>query len=271
MEGSRSMINTEVISFLDKKIQHEAETMSYEEGLHLSRNFQRRNRYQTLLLQNFIQLAVKRAKDITKEKESKKALTFLITAYEPFILFVTKSILLEMYFPEDYLDLKQYVYESFILLVYKYTSNQSSFSYYIKKYLKIYTKEYIKKYLHYSVEMPTDNNVLEYVAPFKYTSDTDSTFNICMVNILKEVYIKFILEKADCYSRTATIKEVCFRHFLGSDSCVAIAKDLGITYTSVYQIITKIKYELAQYLSSHPYCSYVITNEKQVSIHEKCG
>jgi len=252
-------------------IQKDAEKLSYADGLKLSRSFHFRNKYQTLLLQEFIHKAVKTVQDTSvPEEECKKALDFLVKAYEPFILLVARTILSEMSFPDEYADMKQYVYEAFILLVYRYNQSCSSFSYYIKKFLKMYTKEYIKKFLSYygPSEIVVDSITISLMqSPFQHMN-SESIHNISIGNILQQEYVKFIVQRANISSRRNTIREVCYRFFLGNDSCSQISQDLGITYTAVYQIIIKIKSELAEYLSNSPYCSYII-DFKQKKLYEK--
>lgn len=74
--------------------------------------------------------------------------------------------------------------------------------------------------------------------------------------VFTQEYENFIMDRADRQSRSNTGKVVCYRFFLGGSSCSEIAKDLGISYHAVYEIIGRIKEELKEFLMKSAFTDF---------------
>jgi RNA polymerase sigma factor (sigma-70 family) len=227
-------------------------------GLKISKNFSNRGSEDTELLYHIIEEAV----DIVQSDDKKHhstAMGFLVSVYEPYIKKLASKIYKKMDTFVEYEDVLQETRLMFIQLVYRYKKEISSFSYYIKYLLPQHMYVWYKKYRD-TYTTPVDTQSLETWITHPKFKEEAAVFEFLNSRILENDYIEFIERRAEKKSRSLTVKNVCYRYFLGSESCAAIAHDLGISYHAVYEIIGKIKKELRVFLHESRYTDYKITS-----------
>lgn len=264
----------------------------YDEGISISRNYERRKNNETERLYDIIKKVlevIKQGKERLfkelknrigtehfdrlsdeerlslvdefklRDKDTEKAHVFLTQLFEPYIKKIASKVYHNLSYSLEYTDVLQETYVLFLTLLKKYNPNIAAFSYYIGKMLPQHMNRWAEKELVYShANIPVDITEHALVDPtFSNSSLVDSYLN---AYVLTKEYTDFIIERAQRHSRSATVKEVCLQYFLGRSSCSSIAIGLGISYHAVYEIIVKIKKELEEFFLGSVFSEYFITS-----------
>lgn len=234
------------------------ERTPFEIGEEISKNFEVRNEEDTTLLYSIIQDAIEfvQKKD---EKYHDMAMGFLLNIYKPYLKTAASKIYKQLKNSMEFDDVLQEVYVIFIQLIHNYKKEIAQFSYYIKTILPqrlyVWAKRLNKK--NFST---VDAALIESKLPHPYFSSESDVFDFYNSKILEKEYIEFIQKRALKKSRSSTVRVVCYKFFLGDETCSNIALELGISYHAVYEIIWKIKKELSYFLNENAYTSYTITS-----------
>lgn len=230
----------------------------YDEGMSISRNFEEREDRDTERLYDIIKRAIYFIQEGTEE-EREKATTFLLNLFEPLIRKVSSKIFQYVRGRTEYADVLQETYLMFLTLLNRYQKQRSSFAYYIGVMLPQHMTRWVEReVLHNNVNIPIDMKEYTMVDPtFSSADSVDSHLN---AYVLTQEYIRFIEERSHRHSRSITVHEVCHRYFLGKSTCSEIAKDLGISYHAVYEIIGKIKKELEQFFYYNIFSEYFMSS-----------
>lgn len=230
----------------------------YKDAIQLSRNFSNRSAEETKVLYNTIQQAVSLAKK-KSERESELALEFLLEIYKPFIKKIAGKYFSYIESPMEFDDVIQEVYVIFLMLIYKYDKDISSFSYYIKLMLPQYMNVWLQK-INADSFIPVDVNIIEATYSNPSLNSSSKVFNYFDSLILEKEFVNFIEERSEKSSRSKTVKEVCNKIFLGNTTCSELASELNISYHAVYEIINKIKRELIYFFNQSGFSEYFITS-----------
>lgn len=231
----------------------------YEEGLYISRNFEKRNKEDTERLYKIIQHAVDVAQQKEDDKDVAEALNFVVILYEPLIKKISAKTYCHLSRKTDFSDVLQEAYATFITLLYKYDKSISSFSYYIGLMLKQRMKRWAEKESLYD-KTTVVSSFTDHISAHPKFNSSESVDAYLNGYILIQDYIDFMLERSQRQSRSTTVSEVCKKYFLGSSTCSQIAAELGISYHAVYEIIGKIKNELKIFFDDNIFASYAITS-----------
>jgi len=236
----------------------------YKEALVLSRNFGNRSVEETRRLYKIIQQAVSVAQRRKgTDTPSKDAIAFLVKVYEPYVKKVAGK-----YYPfvekrMEFNDVLQETYLMFLTLLYRYDKNIASFSYFMKLLLPQHMYVWVEKVMSDNF-LPVDIKVIETSLSHPDLDETNKVYDYYDSKILENEYINYILERSEKSSRSSTVKEVCLKVFLGSTTCSALSKELGITYHAVYEIINKIKKELKYFFHENMFSEYVLSSTGRV-------
>jgi len=242
---------------------------TYEEGMHISRNFENRAEKDTKKLYEIIKQAIYVFRE-GSPRDREKATEFLADLYEPYIRKISNKLYRNLHGAQDYTDILQETYAMFLTLLNRYNPEVSAFTYYIGVMLPQHMNRWAEKEMLYnSVNMPVD--ITEYTLTDPSFKNADVVFEYLNAYVLTREYKEFIIKRAKRQSRSGTVSEVCYRYFLGSDSCSEIARDLGISYHAVYEIIGKIKKELQQFFYNSSFSGCVISSTGIIPKESVCG
>jgi DNA-directed RNA polymerase specialized sigma24 family protein len=234
------------------------EQACYKEGMSISRNFEHREEKETRKLYDIIKRAIVLIQE-GSPYEREKATYFLTELFEPYIRKISNKLYRNLHGAQDYADILQETYTMFLTLLNKYNPKVSAFSYYIGIMLPQHMNRWAEKEIVYtSVNTPIDIEEYSLVDPsFKNANVVSDYLN---AYVLTREYQEFIKKRAERQSRSGTVSQVCYRYFLGSDTCSEIARDLGISYHAVYEIIGKIKKELQQFFYKSAFSGCVVSS-----------
>jgi len=231
----------------------------FSRGISLSRNFEGRSSRDTEQLYEIIKIAVSLAQDTSKGVINKKAVDFLAKLFQPFIKKWSAKVYQNLKGIVDYSDVLQETYTLFFTLLKKYDSSVSQFSYYIKVMLPQHLVRWAEKEIIYS-NINVSVNIGDYDIIDPNLNTSESVEDYLLAFVLTGEYMKFIMRRAERQSRSNTVKEVCYKFFLGKNSCSEIAKELGISYHAVYEIIGKIKNELVIFFYNSEFSGIILSS-----------
>ena len=242
---------------------------AYDEGMSISRNFENRASSDTERLYNIIKRAIVFVQQGT-EKEKEKALAFLTELFEPLMRKISSKIYNYLRGSLEYLDVLQETYTMFLTLLNKYNPERASFSYFIGSMLPQHMKRWAEKEVfHNNIHIAVDIKDYTIIDPaFSSAESVEAHLNAF---VLTQEYKEFIQKRAERQSRSSTVKEVCYRYFLGESTCQEIANDLGISYHAVYEIIGKIKKELHQFFHQSAFSEYYISSTGSICKDNRYG
>jgi len=223
----------------------------YKEALQLSRSFHNRTKEKSERLYLYIATAVKEAQDPSLPT-SMKSVDFLVKLYEPFIKNTSYKYFSTLKKQLEFQDAFQETVEVFLKLLYKYKSDLASFSYYIYRFLPQYMKIRVTHELRLQ-QLPIDNVMMEALLTAGTEHNCFDQFDFFDIPLLEKEYVAFIQKRSLKESKSGTMKEVCNSFFLGNKTCAEIAEERNISYHAVYEIINKIKVELADFLRASRY------------------
>lgn len=229
-------------------------TQLYKEGLALSKSYQTRTKEQDTELYSIIQFASNSILENENRALVDRSLQFLVLVFEPLIKKFASYYYSQVSSDEEYDDVLQEIYATFLTLIYKYNPERASFSYYINDMLPRHMCTWVQKT---RLRHIIDNNGLEdedVCDP--YLKDESSVYTHFNSYILEKEYETFIKARAVKNVRSNTVPEVCYNYFLNKKTCSEIAHDLGISYQAVREVINKIKVELKEFLSDSIFTDY---------------
>jgi RNA polymerase sigma factor (sigma-70 family) len=234
----------------------------YDEGMSISRNFENRKEKETEKLYDIIKSSIYYVQFGTTQQRE-KAVSFLTSIFEPYIRKISSKIYNNLRNSHEYGDILQETYTMFLTLLKRYNPAIASFSYYIGSMLPIHMSRWAEKEMNNnSLNIPVDIKDYTMVDPLYANSDSvDSYFNSY---VLTQEYKVFITHRSERHARSRTVKEVCNKYFLGHNTCSEIAKDLGVSYHAVYEIIGKIKKELKSFFQASAFSEYYISSTGRV-------
>jgi len=225
-------------------------TEQLDESYKLSRNHATRTKAESSTLYCTIQEAVSQAQYYKDSDDSNESLTFLTIVFEPLIKDSAKNVHKYAQQREDYDDILQQCYVFFIELIYAYDSNISQFAYYVKsmleRQLRAWSKKQSKRFTP-AIDSEIINNLL--VDPSM--CDSDTVYIKFNERILKQELDLFMQLRASRKARSATVKTVCYKYFLGTHTCKQIAEELNISYHAVYEVIKRIERDYKDFLEQH--------------------
>lgn len=222
----------------------------YTQGCKISKNYENRTAQETTTLYTTIQDAVALVQFYEGKDASAEPLSFLTEVFKPLIIKSANIVHKYIYKHEQLDDVIQQSYLYFIELVYNYDPSISQFSYYIKSMLERQLRAWSKKqtkHLPVSIDVSIINNLL--VDPS--LCDVDTVYLKFNELILKDELNNFMEERANRKARSSTVKEVCYKYFLGTHSCKQIAEELSISYHAVYEVIKRIEKEYRVFLEQN--------------------
>ena len=229
-------------------------TAIYEEGISISRKYKSRQDATTERLYDIIKKAIILVQ-AGSNGEREEASAFLARLYRPHVRKVAKKVYRNLKGIVEYTDVLQEAYTLFLVLLEKYNSDISAFSYYIGKMLPAHLSRWAEKEIFQSsFNITTD--MKEYAVADPTLGDRDLVDAYLNSYVFTQEYENFIMDRAEKHSRSNTGKVVCHRFFLGGSSCSVIAKDLGISYHAVYEIIGRIKDELKEFLMDNAFTDF---------------
>jgi RNA polymerase sigma factor (sigma-70 family) len=231
----------------------------YFEGVRISRNFNKRNVEETQYLYAVIQEAATLILTELTTNNADDALEFLTTLYEPLLKKVAYKVVLQSSGSIEFDDALQEANLFFLTLLYDYDDTIASFSYYINSMLKKKMNRWMVKECNYHSKTYLSNFEDRVLADPMYTTKDDAFVQFNSYVVIRE-YFDYMQHRAERPSRSGTVQEVCYRYFLGGNSCSYIAQDLGISYHAVYEIIQKIKRELQEFFNENKFCNFVISS-----------
>lgn len=223
----------------------------FEQGLNLSRNFKQRTKQETTHLYSLIQWAVLEAQD-PQSKNSEASLAFITSVFEPLIRKVATRIYPQIYKHEEFNDILQETYVTFLQLVYAYDPVISSFPYYVSKMLPQQVKAWSNR-VSKRTASPIDITILENYLTDPLLEDKSKSSSRYESYVLMQEYEEFILLRAQKKAKSDTVKQVCYDYFLGGKTCSEIAEERNISYHAVYEVIKRIERELRKFLQDHAY------------------
>ena len=230
----------------------------YEEGISISRNFEKREKIDTQKLYDLIASTVVKYQ-LGNHKEREKALVFLTNAFAPLLKKTASRLYNNLKNTHDYFDILQETHTMFYSLLGRYNQSRSAFSYYIGVMLPQHMNRWAEReLLHNRVNAPVNTEDYAIVDP-SYNS-AEAVHDHLNSIVLTHEYQDFIRQRALRHSRSKTVSEVCNRYFLGSDTCSEISKDLGISYHAVYEIIGKIKKEIQVFFQFSTFSGYIVSS-----------
>lgn len=234
--------------------------MDINDALKISRDYACRTASESNNLYGYISgliTAVKTGND----KDARESLNSLIELFKPAIFNIIRVMYPKVYGAIEFDDFMQECYCIFISLVYAYDPTISKFPHYIKvmlpKYVSAWSQKTIKKSRNV---IPLED--MDIANP--YSEDADTAINRLLAHVYYEEYTQFIENYAKKSTKTDTLKAVCYRHFLGQDSCRTIAEDLNISYHAVYDYISKIKKELNYYIKHSPLFDFYFSPDGEI-------
>ena len=228
----------------------------YNQGIEISKNYDNRDLEATKILYVLLQEASLKAQIGLTQKEKDRALTFLVEVFTPLVTKVASKIYQKYNSAQEYEDVLQDTYLTYILLIKKYDYNKATFAYFIKDNLERSMNTHAKRY--YSTNtIPTDSVELETMMNESLKEKREDPFNAFDELILKQEYDVFIKEQAEKKSKTDTNRIVCERYFLGKETVQTIANDMGLSYQAIYLITKRIKKELEYFFHYSKFSDYV--------------
>ena len=235
---------------------------SYAEGMSISRNYEKREEKETEKLYDIIKSSIKCIQQGETEQRE-EAVTFLTSIFEPYIRKVSSKIYNNLRNSHEYSDVLQETYAMFLTLLKRYNPKIASFSYYIGAMLQQHMNRWAEKEMNSnSLNTPIDIKEWTLVDPLYANADSvDAQLNSY---VLTQEYRIFIKRRSERHARSRTVKEVCDRYFLGCNTCSEIAKELGVSYHAVYEIIGKIKKELESFFQASAFSEYYISSTGRV-------
>jgi len=234
------------------------EDPAYHEGMSISRNFEHREEKETRKLYDIIKKAILIIQE-DSPYEREKATYFIIELFEPYIRKISNKLYRNLHGAQDYCDILQETYTMFLTLLSKYNPKISAFSYYIGVMLPQHMNRWAEKEVLYN-SVNTSVDMEEYSLADPLFSNANVVSDYLNAYVLTREYQEFIKLRAARQSRSGTVSQVCYRYFLGSDSCSEIARDLGISYHAVYEIIGKIKKELQQFFYASVFSGCIVSS-----------
>ena len=225
-------------------------TGAYANSCTISRNYQKRTAEDSATLYSTIQDAVEQVQFYKGQDESVEPLTFLTEVFKPLILKSAAIVHKFIYKHEQLDDVIQQGYLQFIELTYGYDPSISQFSYYIKSMLERQLRAWSKKQTKYSA-VAMDTAIINNILVDPSLCDMNTVYLQFNELILKDELQEFMEERANRKARSATVREVCYKYFLGTHSCKKIAEELGISYHAVYEVIKRIEKEYKIFLEQN--------------------
>jgi RNA polymerase sigma factor (sigma-70 family) len=229
---------------------------SFELGMKISRNFDKRNEEESQILYGIILEAVEMIQNNSEHFDT--AMGFITSVYEPYIKSVASAIFNNVKGSMEFCDVLQEAYVKFLQLVYKYKKEVASFSYYIKymlpQHLYVWSRRSNK-----ITTVAVDAQIMDGLLHKLSNHAQDDMFDYFDFKILEQDYIEFIKKRAEKRSNSDTLRTVCYKYFLGKETCSNIAQELDISYHAVYEIINKIKKELKFFLHKNMFTDFKIT------------
>ena len=188
---------------------------AYSEGIFISRNFENRAPLDTEKLYNIIKKAILFIKEGTDE-ETDRAFAFLTELFEPLMRKISSKIYNHLRGSLEYADVLQETYTMFLTLLSKYNPERASFSYYIGSMLPQHMKRWAEKEaFHNNVHIPVD--IKDYIIVDPAFNSMKSVEEHLNAFVLTQEYKEFIQRRAERQSRSSTVKEVCYKYFLGEN------------------------------------------------------
>jgi DNA-directed RNA polymerase specialized sigma subunit len=242
--------------------------MNIKDAIKVSRAYQCRSEEESNKLYEYIAILVTQAQGSDNE-EAKQALGSLIKLFEPKIYRLVKHIFPKVSDIAEFEDFVQECFCFFIHLVYVYDPTLSKFPRYIDKMLSLYIGSHAKS-LRKKHRYHLDIAEMDIANP-DYLNQ-DKAMNRMLTELYYREYVDFIKTYAKKSTKTGTLHAVCYRYFLGNETCTDIASSLGISYHAVYDYISKIKKELNYYIKhSALFDFYFSPNGKIVLKKDKEG
>lgn len=228
----------------------------YQKSKDLSKNYSSRSNEESSQLYATIQEAVSIVQFYQdKDSGGEESLQFLTAVFEPLLKKTAGFVHKFVYKHEDFNDVLQETYLKFIELTYQYDPAISQFSYYVKtmltKQMRAWSKKQ-KRHVPASVDIAIINNLLVDHS----LCDVDTVYMQFNELILIEEFNDFIEDRACKKARSSTVKEVCYKYFLGTHSCKQIAEELQISYHAVYEVIKRIEKEYKVFLEQDSIIGY---------------
>jgi RNA polymerase sigma factor (sigma-70 family) len=230
--------------------QNTTSTGEYAESCAISKNYQKRTQAQSATLYSTIQDAVETGQVFKGQVESDEPLLFLTEVFKPLILKSASIVHKFVYKHEQLDDVIQQGYVQFLELVYAYDPSISQFSYYIKSMLERQLRAWSKKQSRYTVTS-MDSSIINNILVDPSLCDMHTVYIQFNELILRDEMQDFMEERANRKARSATVKEVCYKYFLGTHSCKKIAEELDISYHAVYEVIKRIEKEYRVFLEQN--------------------
>lgn len=225
-------------------------TEDYAESCEISKNYQKRTQVQSAMLYSTIQDAVELAQVFKGLPSSDEPLTFLTEVFKPLILKSASIVHKYIQRHEQLDDVIQQGYVHFLELVYSYDPSISQFSYYVKSMLERQLRAWSKKQSRYTA-VSMDCSIISNILVDPSLCNVDTVYLQFNELILKEELQDFMEERANKKARSNTVREVCYKYFLGTHSCKKIAEELGISYHAVYEVIKRIEREYRVFLEQN--------------------
>ena len=231
----------------------------YEQGIKISKNYDNRDLEATKILYVLLQEASLKAQVGATLKERDRALAFLVEVFTPLVTKVASKIYQKYNTSQEYEDVMQDTFLTYILLIKKYDYNKATFAYFIKDNLERSMNTHAKRYYDHKCT-PTDSLELENMLNESLKEKREDSFDEFDELILKQEYDNFIKEQAEKKSKTNTNRIVCERYFLGKETVQTIANDMGLSYQAIYLITKRIKKELEYFFHESKFSDYVKEN-----------
>jgi len=170
--------------------------------------------------------------------------------FKPLILKSAAIVHRFIYKHEELNDVIQQGYLQFIELTYAYDPSISQFSYYIKSMLERQLRAWSKKQSRY-VATAMDSAIINNILVDPALCDRNTVYLQFNELILMDEMQDFMKARANKKARSATVREVCYKYFLGTHSCKKIAEELDISYHAVYEVIKRIEKEYRIFLEQN--------------------
>jgi len=231
-----------------------------ERGVQLSRKFKQRSKSETNELYQLIQSAALEAQD-PQNASAEDSLKFVVLVFEPLIKKIATKIYPQVSRHQEFEDILQETYVTFLGLVYAYNPLIASFPYYINKMLVQQVRAWGQKTSR-KWAPPVDIVAADNLLSNHSVNNQDKAYETYHSYILMQEYEEFILARAEKPAKSGTVKAVCYDYFLGRKTCMQIAKSRGISYHAVYEVIKRIERDLKEFLQKD---SFLGISEEELS------
>lgn len=233
---------------------------TFTKGAKLSRSFETRTQVETQELYDTIKNAVLCSQN-PQNADSDKALQFIVFVFDPLIKKIASKLYLYIKDYEEYEDILQETYATFIRLVYGYNPSISAFPYYIRNMLPRQVKAWSQRTKKRSY-FPIDTVIVDNALADPHLNTKDNVYDRYNSYIVDGEIEEFILQRAEKKAKSDTVREVCYNYFLGGMTCTTLAKKLNISYHAVYEIINRIKAELQIFVQESSFTEFEFDEKK---------